>query len=129
VQLGAVDDLAAALREEGGFDVIIDPLWGEPATAASKAANPFARLVALGQSAGTEATFSSADVRNNALRIVGHTNYKVPPEDARDAYARMCAHAAAGELTADYERVALEDAPSAWERLRSGPGAKLVVVP
>jgi len=132
VQIGAVDDLADAFRSAsggGGFDLIVDPLWGAPAEAAGKAAAPFGRLVALGQSAGLEATFSSADVRNNALRIVGHTNYKVPPADRRAAYERMCAHAAAGELTADYERVPLDDVASAWERLRSGPGAKLVVVP
>ena len=73
--------------------------------------------------------FTSADVRNNALRIVGHTNYKVPVADLRAAYERMCAHAAAGELTADYERVPLDDAPAAWERQRSGPGTKLVVFP
>ena len=70
VRLGDEGDLAERFREAagdaGGFDVIVDPLWGEPATAASKAANRFARLVALGQSAGLEATFSSADVRNNA---------------------------------------------------------------
>jgi NADPH2:quinone reductase len=132
VQIGTVDDLAGALREAsggGGFDLIVDPLWGEPAMAASKAAAPFARLVALGQSAGLEATFTSPDVRNNALHIVGHTNYKVPEHDRRAAYERMCAHADAGELTADYERVALEDVAAAWERLRGGPGAKLVVVP
>jgi len=132
VQIGAVDDLAAALREAsggGGFELIVDPLWGEPAMAAAQAAAPFGRLVALGQSAGLEATFTSPVVRNNALRIVGHTNYKVPAHDLRAAYERMCAHALAGELTADHERVALDDAPAAWERLRSGPGAKLVVVP
>jgi NADPH2:quinone reductase len=125
-------DLAEALRAASGgsgFDVIVDPLWGEPAMAAAKAANRFTRLVALGQSAGTEATFSSADVRNRALSIVGHTNYAIPAHDLRAAYERMTAHAAAGELTADYERVALDDVASAWERLRSGPGTKLVVFP
>ena len=60
---------------------------------------------------------------------MGHTNYAIPHEDRRAAYERMVAHAAAGKLTADYERVPLEDAAAAWERLRSGPGAKLVVVP
>lgn len=129
VQLG--DDLEADLREAApdGVDVVVDPLWGEPAVAAMKACNRFARHVALGQSAGLEATIASAEVRNKALSIVGHTNYLVPPEDRRAAYERMAAHAAAGELTADYERVPLADAETAWERLRAGPGAKLVVVP
>ena len=131
VVLGEADDLVEAFKEAtgGGIDVTVDPLWGDPAVAAIKAANRFARHVALGQSAGIEATIGSPDVRNKAVSIVGHTNYAIPGEDLRAAYERMAGHAAAGELTADYERVALDDAPAAWERLRSGPGSKLVIFP
>jgi len=125
------DDLEDELREAsgGGIDVVVDPLWGEPAVAALKVANRFARHVALGQSAGPQATISSLDVRTKSLSIVGHTNYAVPLEDRRAAYERMAALAAGGELSVDYERVALDDVAAAWERLRSGPGAKLVVFP
>jgi len=125
------DELEAALREAApdGLDVVVDPLWAEPVVAALKCCNRFARHVALGQSAGAEATIASAVLRNRAISIVGHTNYAVPLEDRRAAYERMAGHAAAGELTADYEGVPLDEAPAAWERLRSGPGAKLVVVP
>lgn len=131
VALGDADDLVEAFKEAagGGIDVTVDPLWGDPAVAAIKAANRFARHVALGQSAAIEATIASPDVRNKAISIVGHTNYAISTEDQRAAYGRMTRHAAAGELTVDYERVALDDAAQAWERLRSGPGAKLVVVP
>jgi NADPH2:quinone reductase len=125
------DDLAAAFAEAGGggIDVIVDPLWGAPAEAAVKAANRFARHVALGQSAGAEATFTSAEVRGTPLSIVGHTNYAIPLQDRREAYERMAAHAAAGELSVDVERVPLDDVEAAWERQAAGPGAKLVVVP
>jgi len=131
VPLTETGDLASAFRDAsgGGLDVIVDPLWGEPAVAAMEAANRFARHVALGQSAGVHAQVSVAVLRNTPLTVVGHTNYAIPVEDQRAAYERMTAHAAAGELTADYERVPLDDVASAWERLRSGPGAKLVVVP
>ena len=131
VALGGAGDLEQALREAsgGGYDVVVDPLWGEPGVAALRACNRFARFVQLGQSAGAEATVASSDVRMRALRIVGHTNYAIPVEDQRSAYARMTERAAAGELTADLERVPLERAPEAWERQRSGPGTKLVVVP
>ena len=131
VALGGAGDLEEALREaaDGGYDVVVDPLWGAPAVAALKACNRFARFVQLGQSAGAEATVASSDVRMKALRIVGHTNYAIPVEDQRAAYARMTERAAAGELTADLERVPLDDVAAAWERQRSGPGTKLVVIP
>jgi len=133
VQLGG-DDLAERFRESagdaGGFDVIVDPLWGEPGVAAMEASTRFTRHVALGQSAGMHASVSVATVRNKPLTIVGHTNYAIPFEDQQAAYAEMCAHAAEGRLTADVEAVPLADVTSAWERLRAGsPGAKLVVVP
>ena len=41
----------------------------------------------------------------------------------------MAAHAAGGEFEVDVERVGLDEAPVAWERLKAGPGVKLVVVP
>ena len=131
VALGEVDDLTEALKEagDGGFDVIVDPLWGEPGVAALKAVNRFGRHVALGQSAGAEATITNADVRGKPMTIVGHTSYAVPLEDRRAAYERMAAHAAAGELEIGYEEVPLDDVQAAWERQAAGPGVKLVVVP
>ena len=133
VRLGG-DDLAKRFREAagdaGGFDVVVDPLWGEPGVAAMEAAKRFTRHVALGQSAGMHASVSVATVRNKPLTIVGHTNYAIPFEDQQAAYAEMCEHAAAGRLTADVEATPLDDVASAWERLRAGsPGTKLVVVP
>ena len=130
----AADDLADAFREAagdaGGFDVIVDPLWGEPAVAAMEASKRFTRHVALGQSAAMHAQVSVATVRNKPLTIVGHTNYAIPFEDQQGAYAEMTQHAAAGRLTADVDAVPLDRAADAWERLRAGsPGAKLVVLP
>jgi NADPH2:quinone reductase len=134
VRLGEEGDLAERFRESagdaGGFDVIVDPLWGEPGVAAMEASTRFTRHVALGQSAGMHASVSVATVRNKPLTIVGHTNYAITFEDQQAAYVEMCAHAAAGRLTADVEATPLDDVASAWERLRAGsPGTKLVVVP
>jgi NADPH:quinone reductase-like Zn-dependent oxidoreductase len=132
VRLDEEGDLAERFREaaDGGFDVIVDPLWGEPGVAAMEASKRFTRHVALGQSAGIHAPVSVATVRNKPVTIVGHTNYAIPFEDQQAAYVEMCRHAVAGDLTADVESVGLDDVASAWERLRAGsPGAKLVVVP
>ncbi len=79
------DDVA--FEEE--FDVVIDPLWGAPAGAAIRAMAFGGRLVQLGQSAGGEATFASADIRFKELRILGHTNFATPPRRVRGR-SRRC---------------------------------------
>jgi NADPH2:quinone reductase len=125
------DDLAEALREAAGgaADLVIDPLWGAPGRAAMDVLRPYGRHVQLGQSAAAELSLPSALIRGRPLSIVGYTNFAVPLEVRREAYGRMTAHAAAGELTAEYETFPLDRAPEAWERQRSGPRAKPVVVP
>lgn len=130
VSLTDPEGLSERLREAaGGLDVIVDPLWGEPAVAALRAANQGGRLVQIGQSAGAEATIPSAAVRGNILAILGHTNFAAPDELRRDAYLRMVGHAAAGELTIDRETVPLADVAAAWERQAGSPHRKLVLVP
>src|SRR3954469_8955859 len=131
VDAGAGGDLAEALREAcgGGGDVVIDPVWGEPAAAALEACNPDARLVQIGESAGSHASIPSATVRGRLLSILGHTNFRAPEDVKRDAYRRMVAHAAAGELAVDVERVAIDGVADAWERQQRSPHHKLVIVP
>ena len=131
VQIGAVDDLAEAFREACGEgpEVVIDPVWGEPAAAAIEACRPEARLVQLGQAADSHSSIASSAVRGKLLSILGHTNFRAPAEVTRDAYTRMVEHAAAGDLTVDVERVSLEQVADAWERQRSSPHHKLVIVP
>src|SRR3954452_10946453 len=123
VDAGAGGDLAEALREacEGGADVVIDPVWGEPAAAALEACNPEARLVQIGESAGSHASLPSATVRGRLLSILGHTNFRAPEDVKREAFRRMVAHAAAGELAVDVERVAIDGVADAWERQQRSP--------
>lgn len=131
VQIGEVDDLAEAFRQasDGGVDVVLDPVWGEPAAAAIEAGKFGARLVQIGESAGSHASIASAAVRGRMMKILGHTNFAAPPEVRRAAYTRMVEHAAAGELSVEVERVPLDDVADAWERQRSAPRHKLVIVP
>src|SRR5215211_123630 len=61
----AGEDVPGALRAASrgdGFDLVLDPLWGEPAVAAIAAVKPFGRVVNMGQSAGAEASLASAAV-------------------------------------------------------------------
>jgi NADPH:quinone reductase-like Zn-dependent oxidoreductase len=131
VRLDGEGDLAEALVEacDGRLDLTIDPLWGEPAAAAVRASSFQARLVQIGQSAGADATLSSGAIRGKALAILGHTSPGVPAEVRRDAYSQMLRHAAAGELTVDYELLPLSEITQAWERQAASPGRKLVLVP
>jgi NADPH2:quinone reductase len=79
------DDLADRLRDACGGEgptLVVDLLWGAPVRAAVAAAAPGARIVHLGQSAGPEATFSSADVRGKQLSILGYSNFRLT-EDAQ----------------------------------------------
>lgn len=125
-------DLGAAFRTAAGgdIDVVIDPLWGPPAVAALEAMGVGGRLVQIGQSAGAEAAVASAPVRGKQLNILGHLNALVPREVRREAYRRMAAHAAAGEIAVDIERIPLRDVGEAWARQQGGAaGRKLVLVP
>jgi len=123
-------DLVAALREAAGGDgptVVIDPLWGEPLVAATEAAAPGARIVQIGQSAGANATLTSGVVRGKQLEICGYSNFVVPAEIRRAAYAELVMHAARGDIDFPIETYVFERAAEAWERQARGPGAKLVI--
>jgi NADPH2:quinone reductase len=123
-------DLASALEEAAGGEgptVVIDPLWGEPLVAATEAAAPGARIVQIGQSAGLTATLASGVVRGKQLEIYGYSNFVVPAETRRAAYAELVSHAARGEIRFPIETFPLERVSEAWERQAGGPGAKLVV--
>jgi NADPH:quinone reductase-like Zn-dependent oxidoreductase len=113
----------------GDVDVVLDPLWGGPAAAALEALGFRGRLVQLGQSASAVATFPSVAVRFRELSILGHTNFAAPPEARRAALERMFAHAAAGELVADYEELPLSRVGEGWRRQADSPNVKLVLRP
>jgi NADPH:quinone reductase-like Zn-dependent oxidoreductase len=128
----AGEDVAASLRAASGgdgFDLVLDPLWGEPALAAIAAVKPYGRVVHMGQSAGAEASLTSAAVRNTPIDLLGYTTYRVSEERKAAAYDRLASHAVRGEIRVEIERLGLDDVPSAWRRQMSSPHAKLVVLP
>jgi NADPH:quinone reductase-like Zn-dependent oxidoreductase len=131
----AVDDapdLAERLRAaaQGGVDVTIDTLWGQPALAAMQAANRFARHVEIGTMAATEITLPGALIRSASLDLLGF-NVSYPALDIRrEGYRRLTEHAARGDIRVDVRPVPLDDIHSAWERQREAAGGpKQVIVP
>jgi NADPH2:quinone reductase len=132
LRLDEAGDLVEAFREafEGaGPSYVFDPLWGEPAQAAVRAAAPRATIVNLGQSAGATAELAPPDVRSKRLPTLGPTNSPVPVDERAAHYRRLVEHALAGDIRLDVERVPLDSVGDAWRRQAAGAGAKLVVVP
>ena len=124
------DDLVAAFKEAAGGTGpthIVDTLWGTPAAAAIQAAAPGYRLVQVGQSAGAEASVSSAAIRGKMGELYGYTDYAVPKAAFSEQYLRLVAHAGAGEITFDIDAYPLDRVAEAWERQAAGAAAKIVV--
>jgi NADPH2:quinone reductase len=127
VELDGEGDLGERFKEAGGggFDVVVDPLWGEPALAALAALNVEGRLIQIGNSAGESIELPTRGFRNQLGRIIGHTNFKASRERKRQAFTEMCEQALAGELTVETEGVPLSDVGEAWNR--KSPHRKLVL--
>jgi NADPH:quinone reductase-like Zn-dependent oxidoreductase len=128
---GEAEAMAAAFREAAGGDVdlVLDPLWGEPAMAALLALGAGGRLVQIGNSASTEARVPVAALRPKLAEIRAHGASGVPPEVRREAYATMVSHLEAGELEVESELVPLAEVASAWRRQADSPGRKLAIAP
>jgi NADPH:quinone reductase-like Zn-dependent oxidoreductase len=117
-----VDALTARLRDatDGAVDVVIDPVFGIPATAASRVLAPYGRLVNLGGSSGDEAVFSSSVLRSRTASVLGYTNNAITPEQRRDALTAVLQHAANGAVAVTHETVSLADIATAWHRQSTG---------
>jgi NADPH:quinone reductase len=116
-------DLAERFREASGGEgptLVVDPLWGEPARAATEAAAPRARIVQLGQSAGPEATLASSVVRGKQLSILGYSDFVQTPEEKRELYLGLAEHVAAGRITIEVETFSLDEVEKAWSAQASG---------
>ena len=118
--------LAAA---PGGYDVIVDFLWGGVAPHAMNHAKRGARYVQVGNAAGATSTITGLVLRNKLLTLVGHSLFATPAELRRSAYAQLAGHAIDGKLNMDMEQTRLEDISGTWEHLKTGASRKLVVTP
>jgi NADPH:quinone reductase-like Zn-dependent oxidoreductase len=122
-------DAGLAAAAPGGYDVIVDFLWGALAPLAMNHANVGARYIQIGSSAGPTSTIAAAAIRNKLLTIVGHGQAATPAEVRRPAYAQLMRHAVDGKFTLDLEQTRLDDISQTWEDLKAGPPRKLVVTP
>ena len=122
-------DYAAALKDAAGdgYDVVLDPVYGEPLEAALAATVLGARIVTVGANAGMTATIPITSIYGRTW--IGHSNGQAPLEIRREAFARMAGHALAGEIVVDVEQLPLSRIEDAWQRQAHGPYHKITVVP
>jgi NADPH:quinone reductase-like Zn-dependent oxidoreductase len=124
-----VDRLARDIaRSAGGeVDVVIDPVFGAAATAASRTLGPGGRLVNLGGASGDTAEFSSAVLRAKSIEILGYTNNALTPDQRADALTAILSHAADGALAVEHVVEPLSRVEAAWRQTRDGAGQRMVV--
>ncbi|MGY1823567.1 quinone oxidoreductase family protein [Geodermatophilus sp. SYSU D00079] len=125
-----VDDLTARLAEAtGAADVVVDPVFGTAATAASRVLAPFGRLVTLGGASGDEARFSSSVLRSRSAEVLGYTNNALTPEQRAQALTDVLAHAERGALAVDHLVLPLAEVERGWALTAEGAGRRVVLVP
>lgn len=128
VTLGAGGDAEAlGVEAGGGYDIVLDTVYGAPFLAALENASPTATLVTVGQGAG-----ASADIPFQLLMgrtHIGHHNDALPVEVLRAGYEELAAHAAAGRIAVDIQQFSLDEAPDAWQAQGESPHVKIVLKP
>jgi NADPH2:quinone reductase len=124
-------DIAGRFAEaaQGRVDLVLDPLWGVPAEAATQVLSPGGRLVNLGSSAAQDARLSSATLRSGMLAVLGYTNNALSQKQKATALGEILAHAAAGRLDADREMLPLARVAEGWSRCGQAPHRRAVIIP
>jgi NADPH:quinone reductase len=124
VTMGGTDDVAA-LKEasNGGFDVVLDLVCGQPLLSALKATRWGARIQTIGTGAGRQINLDIADLLFRTLSCVG-TGQR-PAADRRAIWERLLKIAHDEKIVVDYVDFAFEQAPEAWAAQVAGPHAKV----
>ena len=115
----------------GRVDVALDPLWGAPARAVIESLTRDGVYVSFGQAASPVAELSGIPLRNRRVTMVGHSGAWASPQERQAALARaheLASHAGR-PLQLDTEELPLADIDTAWERLATSAGRRLVVRP
>ncbi len=125
---GLVDRLSDAC--DGHVDVVIDPVFGATAAAASGVLGRGGRLVNIGSAADEEATFSSALLRSRSIEILGYTNNAITVAQRLEAVTEIGRHASLGHLAVAHVVRPLEDIAEIWNlQASSSTSARFVLTP
>jgi NADPH:quinone reductase-like Zn-dependent oxidoreductase len=126
-----LETIAGRLAEAaaGPVDLVLDPVWGRPAEAATGVLSPRGRLVNLGSAAGPHASLASASLRSGTLAVLGYTNNALSPGQRAAALREILGHAVAGRLTTDLETLPLARAAAGWTQCGQPPHRRVVLIP
>ncbi len=131
VLLGSdADELTTRLADatQNAVDVVLDPVFGVAATAASRVLAPGGRLVNLGGASGDVAEFSSAVLRSRSAQILGYTNNALTTAQRAEALRAVLDGARSGALAVEHETVPLAEVADGWHRTADGNHRRAVVV-
>jgi len=125
-----VDAVAAALGAalDGTADVVIDPVFGVAATAASRVLGPGGRLVNLGGASGDLAELSSSVLRSRFVDVLGYTNNALTAQQRAEALTAVVEQAARGALSVDHTVLPLAEVTEGWRRTAAG-SRRVVLAP
>ena len=124
VRLGGADDVAALKdASNGGFDVVLDLVCGQPLLNALKATRWGARIMTIGTGAGRKIELDMGDLLFRTLSTIG-TGQR-PPADRRAIWERLLVTAREQKMVVDYVDYPFEQAAEAWAAQVSGPHAKV----
>lgn len=107
----------------GGFDVVMDLVYGPPFLSALKASKWGARLVTVGTGAGKTISLNAGDMLFRTLTCVG-TGQR-PPEDRRQIWLRLLDLAETHKIEVEHVEFGFEEAAQAWAAQIDGPHAKI----
>jgi NADPH:quinone reductase-like Zn-dependent oxidoreductase len=114
---------------DGGYDVVVDYVWGHPTEVLLDALTNYTlesrscrtRLVQVGETAGPRVGLPASVLRSTRLEIMGMGTGNVPPaEMLRAAMVEQLQLLASGGLRVDIERVPLSSVASVWVRDQAG---------
>ncbi|MNE40161.1 Mycocerosic acid synthase [compost metagenome] len=118
--------LTAALREQiqdGGIDIVLDYLWGEPAACILNAlggygsgeAAPRLRFVNIGAIAGPTLPMNPGVLRSTGLEMLGSGLGSISNEELVKVVGQLLKAIKPGNMTVDAQAIPLRQVEAAWQ--------------
>ena len=122
-------DAGLAAAAPGGYDVIVDFLWGGVAPHAMNHAKRRCPVHPGRELRGGHVHDHRPALRNKLLTLVGHSLVATPAEVRRSAYAQLAATRSTGSSPWTWSRPGWKTSAGPGSDLKAGASRKLVVTP